>query len=46
MGFSAPYKMTNNSKALEMAKALKNKGIDTDIIAETSGLTKEEIEQL
>ena len=34
------------SKALKMAKALKEKGVSIDIIAETSGLTKEEIEQL
>ena len=30
----------------EMAKMLKESGIDTDIIARTSGLSKEEIEQL
>lgn len=29
----------------EMAKKLKKKGIDIDIIAETSGLSKEEIEK-
>jgi flagellar biosynthesis/type III secretory pathway protein FliH len=34
------------SKALEMAKALKDKGVDIDIIAETSGLSAEEIEKL
>ena len=34
------------SKALEMAKALKDKGIAIDIIAETSGLSAEEIEKL
>ena len=34
------------SKALKMAMALKAKGVDIDIIAETSGLTKDEIEQL
>ena len=34
------------SKALEMAKALKDKGVAIDIIAETSGLSKEEIEKL
>ena len=34
------------SKALEMARALKTKGVDIDIIAETSGLTKEEIDSL
>ena len=33
-------------RELEMARALKDKGVDIDIIAETSGLTKEEIEQL
>ena len=34
------------SKALKMAMALKAKGVDIDIIAETSGLTKDEIEKL
>ena len=34
------------SKAIEMAKALKSKGVDIDIIAETSGLSKEDIEKL
>jgi DNA repair protein RadC len=34
------------SKALEMAKKLKKKGIDVDIISETSGLSKKEIEKL
>ena len=34
------------SKALDMAKALKNKGVSVDIIAETSGLSVEEIEKL
>ena len=34
------------SKALEVAKTLKAKGIDIDIIAEASGLSKDEIEQL
>ena len=34
------------SKALKIAMALKAKGVDIDIIAETSGLTKDEIEQL
>ena len=33
-------------RELEMAKALKAKGVDIDIIAETSGLSKEEIEKL
>ncbi len=33
-------------KALEIAKKLKEKGVDTDIICETSGLSKEEIETL
>jgi hypothetical protein len=32
--------------ALRMAKALKTKGISVDIIVETSGLSKEEIEKL
>jgi DNA repair protein RadC len=31
---------------IEMAKKLKEKGIETDIITETSGLSKEEIEKL
>ena len=34
------------AEKIKMAKALKSKGVDIDIIAETSGLTKEEIEQL
>ena len=34
------------AEKIEMARALKAKGVDIDIIAETSGLTKEEIEQL
>ena len=34
------------AEKLEMAKALKDKGIAIDIIAETSGLSKEEIEKL
>ena len=34
------------SKALKMARALKSKGVDIDIIAETSGLDRNEIEQL
>ena len=34
------------AEKLEMAKALKAKGVDIDIIAETSGLDAEEIEQL
>jgi predicted transposase/invertase (TIGR01784 family) len=33
-------------KAIEMAKKLKKKGIDVDIISETSGLSKEEIEKI
>ena len=33
-------------KALEMAKKLKKKGIDIDVISETSRLSKEEIEKL
>ena len=32
--------------ALKMAKVLKSKGISVDIIIETSGLSKEEIEKL
>ena len=34
------------NKAMEMAKKLKEKGIDIDIISETSGLSKKEIENL
>ena len=34
------------SKAREMAKALKDKGVAIDIIAETSGLSKGDIEKL
>ncbi len=34
------------AEKLEMAKALKEKGVNIDIIAETSGLSAEEIEQL
>mgnify|MGYP004631885795 CR=1 FL=1 len=34
------------SKALKMARALKDRGVDIDIIAETSGLSAEEIEKL
>ena len=33
-------------REIEMAKALKDKGVAIDIIAETSGLSKEEIEKL
>jgi len=33
-------------KALEVAKKLKDKNIDINIIAETTGLSKEEIEKL
>ncbi len=33
-------------KAHEMAKKLKKKGIDIDVISETSGLSTEEIEKL
>ncbi len=35
-----------NVKAVEMAKKLKEKGVSIDIIADTSGLAKEEIEKL
>ena len=34
------------AEKLEMAKALKSKGVNIDIIAETSGLSVEEIEKL
>ena len=33
-------------REIEMAKALKDKGVAIEIIAETSGLSKEEIEKL
>ena len=33
-------------REIEMAKALKDKGVDIEIIAETSGLSKDEIEKL
>lgn len=33
-------------KSFEIAKKLKEKGMDTDFIIETTGLTKEEIESL
>ena len=45
-GLEAGIAQGEASKALAIAKALKTKGVDIDIIAETSGLTKEEIEQL
>ncbi len=34
------------AEKIEMAKALKDKGVAIDIIAETSGLSAEEIEKL
>ena len=36
----------SRQKQLEIAKKLKEKGIDLAIIAEVAGLTKEEIEKL
>ena len=39
-------KIGEKRKAIEIAKALKEKGIDPTVIAETSGLTKKEIEKL
>jgi predicted transposase/invertase (TIGR01784 family) len=36
----------SKGKAIEMAKKLKEKGIDVALISETSGLSKEEIEKL
>jgi len=33
-------------RAIEIAKCLKQKGVDLQIISETTGLTKEEIEKL
>jgi predicted transposase/invertase (TIGR01784 family) len=35
-----------NEKELEIARRLKQKGVDIQIIAETTGLTKEQIEKL
>jgi len=34
------------SKAREMAKMLKENGVDIDLVAKSSGLSKEEIEKL
>ena len=34
------------AEKIEMAKALKDKGVAIDIIAETSGLSKQEVEKL
>lgn len=34
------------AEKLAIAKALKDKGLDIDIISETSGLSKDEIEKL
>jgi DNA repair protein RadC len=46
MGLEKGIKKGRKEEKQEMAKKLKKKGIDTDIIAETSGLSKEEIERL
>ena len=45
-GKAAGLEQGRTAEKLEMAKALKEKGVDIDIIAETSGLSKEEIEKL
>ena len=39
-------KRGNREKQLEIARKLKKKGIDREIIVETTGLSKEEIEKL
>lgn len=39
-------KQATKKREVEMAKALKEKGIDVSVIADTSGLSKEEIEKL
>jgi predicted transposase/invertase (TIGR01784 family) len=45
-GIEIGKKEGEKSKAVEIAKKLKTKGIDYSIISETSGLTIEEIEKL
>ena len=45
-GLKEGEKIGINKNKKDMAKKLKDKGIDIDIIAETSGLSKEEIEKL
>ena len=45
-GLAEGEKIGEASGRASVAKALKEKGVNIDIIAETSGLTKEEIEQL
>jgi DNA repair protein RadC len=45
-GIEKGEKIGKERTAKEMAKKLKKKGIDIDIISETSGLSKEEIEKL
>ncbi len=48
--FESSYKVGEmkgeENKAIDMAKKLKEKGIDIDIISETSGLSNKEIEEL
>jgi len=36
----------SKDKAVEMARKLKTEGIDIDVIARTSGLSKEDIQKL
>jgi len=45
-GFEKGIGKGERKKAVEMAKKLKRKGIAIDIISETSGLSKEEVEKL
>ena len=45
-GIAKGEEIGERKNALRMAKALKTKGISVDIIIETSGLSKEEIEEL
>ena len=46
LGIEKGRKEGEENKAKEMARKLKKKGIDIEIISETSGLSKEEIEKL
>ena len=45
-GIEKGRKEGEENKAKEMARKLKKKGIDIEIISETSGLSKEDIEKL
>ena len=46
IGLEKGIEKGEKNKAQEMAKKLKKKGIEIDIIVETSGLSKEEVEKL